>query len=77
MTLLQGIVATTLWIGMGVLYIQSNPGLVGVLGRAMDRLPLVTTVLFIVLVLLWPVTVVLMAQRYFWWRIQEHRKKGK
>lgn len=77
MTALEGIVAATLWIGMGVLYIQSNRELVGTLGRAMDTLPLVTTLLFIAIVLLWPVTVNVMAFRYFQQRIQKHRKKGK
>lgn len=77
MTFWQGTVVALLWISTGVLYIQSNRGLVDTLAAAMDNLPIVTILIFILIVLLWPVVVNVMAVKSLWGWFQFHRRKRK
>lgn len=77
MTFWQGAVVALLWISMGMLYIQSNRGLLVTLYTAMDNLPIVTILIFVAIVLLWPVVVHAVAVKSLWKWIQERKGKRK
>lgn len=77
MTFWQGTVVALLWISMGVLYIQSNRGLLITLATSMNSLPLVTIFFFIAIVLLWPVVVNAVAVKSFWGWFQQYRRNRK
>lgn len=76
MTFWQGAVVLVLWVSMGLMYVQSNRGLLITLYASMDTLPVVTVLIFILIVLLWPVVVNVVAIKGLWEWFQQHRKKG-